>query len=146
MTEVYKFGDKKKDGITKKDAVRLLDESYFDVKSGKLKHKQISKGITTIMFYADWCGHCRKAKPVYANISNITQCQVNTAAVDCDKHKDLIDKLNNSESSESGFNVRGYPTFVQYKDGKYWRTCETSPHDGVTFTKFICGVHNYFDH
>jgi len=69
-----------------------------------------------VMFYAPWCGHCKKMKPEYAEAAK----RVNTAneiegtrlcAVDCD-NKDL------NEGVCSKYGVRGFPTIKYFSDGE----------------------------
>merc|ERR1719427_86991 len=67
-----------------------------------------------VMFYAPWCGHCKRMKPQYSEAAK----EINTedkvagklAAVDCTgkSNEKLCEK----------FGVRGYPTLKYFKDGK----------------------------
>ena len=62
-----------------------------------------------IMFYAPWCGHCKRSMPAYKRIidsykndSNITVFKVN-----CDDNKDIARE----------HNIEGYPTIRLYPSG-----------------------------
>jgi thioredoxin 2 len=59
-------------------------------------------------FYADWCGPCRMMAPAVDALAAHLQ------------GKALIGKLNTDHSSRtaSGFNIRGIPTTIVFKDGK----------------------------
>lgn len=69
---------------------------------------------TFTMFYADWCGHCKKAKPDFVEFM-------------ADGTKTIGDKtvkieMVNADSGDpkvEAFQVKGYPTFcLQTTDGK----------------------------
>jgi len=62
------------------------------------------------MFYAPWCGHCKKAKPEYMQAAEkfTEDNKVAFAAVDCTVHKE----------SCSSHDVTGYPTFKYFNYGK----------------------------
>ncbi|KAK6181656.1 hypothetical protein SNE40_009469 [Patella caerulea] len=64
-----------------------------------------------VMFYAPWCGHCKKAKPEYQAAADkfIKSETKKLAAVDCTKNKDICKKEE----------VKGYPTIKFYKGGKF---------------------------
>jgi thioredoxin 2 len=59
-------------------------------------------------FYADWCGPCRMMAPAVDALASHLQ------------GKALIGKLNTDHSARtaSGFNIRGIPTTIVFKDGK----------------------------
>jgi thiol-disulfide isomerase/thioredoxin len=59
------------------------------------------------MYYADWCGHCQRAKPEFAKLGStktIAGKTVSIIAVDADANKELCEKNN----------VRGFPTLHLY--------------------------------
>lgn len=59
-------------------------------------------------FYADWCGPCRMMAPAVDALAAHLQ------------GKALIGKLNTDDSSRtaSGFNIRGIPTTIVFRNGK----------------------------
>jgi protein disulfide-isomerase-like protein len=63
-----------------------------------------------IMFYAPWCGHCKRAKPAFAETAAAVKAagKGSIAAVDCTVHKDLCGK----------YAVKGFPTILFFKNGK----------------------------
>jgi thioredoxin 2 len=59
-------------------------------------------------FYADWCGPCRMMAPAVDALASHLQ------------GKALVAKLNtdHSQRTASGFNIRGIPTTIVFKQGK----------------------------
>uniref|UniRef100_A0A8C4Q781 Protein disulfide isomerase family A, member 5 n=1 Tax=Eptatretus burgeri TaxID=7764 RepID=A0A8C4Q781_EPTBU len=67
---------------------------------------------TMIMFYAPWCGHCKKMKPEFEEAAAILNTQDGSpgvlAAVDAAAHRDLATQ----------FSVSGFPTIKYFQNGK----------------------------
>lgn len=65
------------------------------------------KTLTCTMFFTEWCGYCKKAKPEWERLSselhgqNINGHQIVFRKIDCDKEPDLAKK----------YGIEGYPTF-----------------------------------
>lgn len=64
------------------------------------------------LFYTDWCPHCKKTKPewaqlkkLYENGKKVNGYTLNFVEVDCETNKDLADK----------FDINGYPTIKLIK-------------------------------
>lgn len=59
-----------------------------------------------VKHYTSWCGHCKKLKPVWDELSDKYRDdkRVNILSINCDENKG------------SCKNVRGYPTLILYKD------------------------------
>jgi thiol-disulfide isomerase/thioredoxin len=84
-----------------------------------------AKSKTVILFYADWCGHCQRVKPEFYKLSEMALSgklgnDVTVAMVNTDENPDLMNMINSSDMSE--YEVKGFPTIVSYKDGKYFST------------------------
>ena len=62
-----------------------------------------------VMYYAPWCGHCKKLKPVFDEL-----------AKEMAQHKDLvIAKFDATTNELDGLTIKGYPTLMFYpKDNK----------------------------
>lgn len=58
------------------------------------------------MFYAPWCGHCKKAKPEFDTAAEYFKedPRVELAAVDCTRHSSLC----------AAYSVKGYPTIKYF--------------------------------
>lgn len=68
---------------------------------------------TFTMFYADWCGHCKKAKPDFEKFMADGKIMVGDKTV-------AVEMVNADSGSKKveAFQVKGYPTFcLQTPDG-----------------------------
>jgi thiol-disulfide isomerase/thioredoxin len=71
-----------------------------------------------LFFYADWCPHCKTAKPIWNDLK--TEYQNKTingytiifTDVNCSEETPEVDKMMNQ------YNVEGYPTIKLLKDGQ----------------------------
>ena len=66
-------------------------------------------GVTFVMFYAPWCGHCKRLTPTWMDLFNLKLKGLAVRMHDCDADQALC--------VEAG--VRGYPTLKVYVDGKF---------------------------
>jgi len=92
------------------DPVELII-SDFD-KHGCLVPKDLARGITVVMFFAKWCGHCTTSKPIFKQFANASN-GVKVAWIDWDKAQ----SVNVGLVKDWPFVVEGYPTFVVFKNG-----------------------------
>jgi len=71
-----------------------------------------------LFFYANWCPHCKTAKPIWDNLKTeyenktINGYHVIFTEIDCSEETDEVEKLMNQ------YNVEGYPTIKLLKDGQ----------------------------
>lgn len=87
------------------EKVILLNDKNFDA---TLKQEK----SLIIVFFTNWCGHCKALKPVYSNAADlIFEKGISgvLAAVDCGSFYELCKK----------HNIEGYPTLKYFKNGKY---------------------------
>lgn len=87
------------------DVLELTDDDFST---------RISEHETVlVMFYAPWCGHCKKLKPEYAKAAGIIQTNdppVTLAKVDCTEGgKETCNK----------YGVSGYPTLKIFRNGEF---------------------------
>lgn len=72
----------------------------------------VATDATFVMFYAPWCGFCKKLKPTWMDLSKEdfsakTDVPVQIANVDCTKNNDLC----------SEYKVTGFPTLILFVEG-----------------------------
>jgi thioredoxin 1 len=79
--------------------VKHLDDENFKA--------SISKGVTLVDFYADWCGPCKMVGPIINELADELQGQAVIAKVDIDT----------SQMTTSNYNVTSVPTLILFKDG-----------------------------
>ena len=76
------------------------------------------KTAELLFFYADWCPHCKAAKPIWNNLKaeyenkTINGYKVIFTEIDCSEESPEVEKLMNQ------YNVEGYPTIKLLKDGQ----------------------------
>jgi thiol-disulfide isomerase/thioredoxin len=69
---------------------------------------------TFTMFYADWCGHCKKAKPDFVEFMGDGTKTIGDKTV-----KIEMVNADSGDPKVEAFQVKGYPTFcLQTTDGK----------------------------
>ncbi|XP_019619588.1 PREDICTED: thioredoxin domain-containing protein 5-like isoform X2 [Branchiostoma belcheri] len=91
-----------------------LDDEYKHLYDRHMFEEAIKAAPHFIMFFAPWCGHCKKAMPVFDELADKYNLQMDPrpplylAKVDCTKEIALCD--------EHG--ATGYPTFKMYRPGQ----------------------------
>lgn len=71
-----------------------------------------------LFFYADWCPHCKAAKPIWNEIKTeyenktINGYSITFTEIDCSEETPEVEKLMNQ------YSVEGYPTIKLLKDGQ----------------------------
>ncbi|CRL04106.1 CLUMA_CG017219, isoform A [Clunio marinus] len=89
------------------DKVLLLNDKTFETTLKKTKS-------SLVMFFTNWCGHCKTLKPIYSKAAELAFEQgvpSTFAAIDCSASYDTC-KQNN---------IEGYPTLKYFKNGKFFR-------------------------
>lgn len=82
------------------DKVIHLTESTFN--------EGISKGLTLVDFWAEWCAPCRALAPAMDEIAETLGDKVTVAKVDIDQNPGIPTR----------FGIRGIPTVIMFKDGQ----------------------------
>ena len=91
---------------------RYFLKEGFESKSGDLE-EEIADGKKVVLFYADWCGHCKEFKPVWDETAKeVNKDEKKMIKVNCGEgtieDKKIMEK----------YQVDGYPTIIIFEDGK----------------------------
>ena len=92
----------------------------------KSNHEKMTTGQETssnnsaelLFFYADWCPHCKAAKPIWSDLKSeyenktINGHTIIFTEIDCSSETAEVDKMMNK------YNIEGYPTIKLLKDGQ----------------------------
>jgi thioredoxin 1 len=81
-------------------AIAVVDDTNFE--------STISKGVTLVDFFANWCGPCRMITPIIEELAVNYSGKVNMVKLDVDQAQEATAK----------FNVTSIPTVILFKDGK----------------------------
>lgn len=81
-----------------KSVLELNDENF---------NETISKGVTLVDFYAEWCGPCRMIAPTIGNLATKLANTAKVGKVDVDAAQDTTQK----------YGVMSIPTLIVFKDG-----------------------------
>ena len=94
--------------------VKLLNGAHFqDKEPWKLKDDRCA----FILFFADWCGHCKDLKPEYINFADIAQF-IRVYAVDTDCETTLMERLSDENSPVQ---IEAFPTVWIYRNGEPYK-------------------------
>nr|XP_002131987.1 thioredoxin domain-containing protein 5 [Ciona intestinalis] len=81
------------------------------VLTGKDFDFNIALDVTFVMFYAPWCGYCKRLAPTWEDlaVSDFSEVEspVKIAKIDCTEYNHIC----------QAFEVGGYPTLILFKDG-----------------------------
>jgi thiol-disulfide isomerase/thioredoxin len=88
--------------------VKTLTASDFE---NKIPSELKDKRCAFVLFFADWCGHCRDFKPEYIKFADLAQF-FKAYAVDSVANENLLKKI------KSQVPIQGFPTIWIYKKGK----------------------------
>lgn len=88
----------------------------IDLDNSNFEHlTQASTGATTgdwlVKFYASWCGHCKKLEPIFEQVAELLDGEVNVARVDVPANRELGTR----------FEVKGFPTIKLISKGKVYQ-------------------------
>lgn len=77
-----------------------------------------TKEAELLLFYADWCPHCKTAKPIWYELEDeyknktINGYKVVFTEINCTNETDEVEKMMNQ------YKVEGFPTIKMLKDGQ----------------------------
>nr|CAG4637711.1 EOG090X0438 [Chydorus sphaericus] len=87
-------------------------DSVVDLTDDDFDSKVNSYDTALVMFYAPWCGHCKRIKPEFEKAAQVLESNdppVTLAKVDCTEA---------GKSTCGKFSVQGYPTLKIFKNGE----------------------------
>lgn len=90
-----------------------LKEGFTDVKPAEFSDQVTPDKKTLVLFYADWCGHCKKFMPEWDNevTPEITPMGIQVIRVNVGGESAEEEALKNE------YKVKGFPTIVFIKNG-----------------------------
>lgn len=96
--------------------VKYCENSDFD-DNGKLVTPDCD-GTVFIVLQANFCGHCRKNKPIWQKLADDSEVKssVVMACVSNDDDEDLVARIS---SGKFPFKLEGFPTIIYYKNRNF---------------------------
>lgn len=94
------------------DSQKEKNERTF-IENNEYDKKKKNKKDNLLFFYANWCNHCQKSKPIWENAKKDTNIQqFNLNFVDVNGEDEI-----NRELLET-YNIKEYPTVILERDNK----------------------------
>jgi len=96
----------------------VAPQSKFQVNANSKDSNSPTNSAELLFFYADWCPHCKTAKPIWNELKTqyqnktINGYQVVFTEINCSEETAEVDKMMNQ------YSVEGYPTIKLLKDGQ----------------------------
>ena len=93
-------------------------ESSYKPNSEQVQIGTNSKTAELLFFYAEWCPHCKTAKPIWNDLKSeyenkiINGYQVQFTEINCSTETAEVEEMMNK------YNVEGFPTIKLLKDGQ----------------------------
>ena len=82
----------------------------FESSCGELPNKLKKNDKQLVLFYADWCGHCKKLKPIWDDASKEVgdekMIKVNVG-----------DGTEEQKKTMSEYGIQGFPTIITFENG-----------------------------
>jgi thiol-disulfide isomerase/thioredoxin len=93
-------------------------DAKYKPNSERVSAGSSSNTAELLFFFADWCPHCKTAKPIWDDLKSeyetktINGYQIIFTEVNCSEESAEVEKMMNK------YNVEGYPTIKLLKDGQ----------------------------
>jgi len=100
-------------GVDNRYVIELQPSDFNDKASWFLNPRSGSTTSGMVLFYAPWCGYCKKAKDPFLEAAKASGfCDF--FAFNCEKHKNHVSKIR----ADMPNLIAGYPTIIIYKNGQ----------------------------
>lgn len=127
------------DYFSKTRAVEELKPKDFDPRKTYMLNKP-PKQCMLIMFYAPWCGYCKRTKDTWIELGK-SMSFMTIAGFNCEKFREFVEKINFDAMRDLGRkHVQGFPSVYLYKpDGSIVRfEQERTPENLLQFCVHHC--------
>nr|CAG4648580.1 EOG090X0438 [Polyphemus pediculus] len=107
-----------------------LGDSVVDLTDDDFDAKLSTYDTALVMFYAPWCGHCKRLKPEFEKAASLLKSNdppVTLVKVDCTE---------GGKSTCNKFSVQGYPTLKIFKNGDV-SSDYNGPREAAGISKFM---------
>lgn len=106
------------------------EEDVIELKDSTFESTLQQHETTLVMFYAPWCGHCKRLKPEYAKAAELledAEPPITLAKIDCTE---------DGKESCNKFSVSGYPTLKIFRGAEFSKDYN-GPRDANGIAKFM---------
>jgi len=76
--------------------------------------EKVKEGKKLVIFYADWCGYCKKIKPMWDKAASERTTMGKSDMIKVN----VGDKTPEQNKLMKKYNINGFPTIVKFEDGK----------------------------
>lgn len=106
-------------------------EPYGNLLAGEKLDLSDTSRPTLVLFYASWCGHCKRLIPAWNTMApTVSKTQLaNIVAVEADTHPNIM----------SEYGVSGYPTVIMFRGSKSKKEPYKGDRSAESFIKFVSG-------
>ena len=91
--------------------------------------KTVSKGITLLDIYAEWCGPCKRLAPLLEKVADEVKGKAQVVKLDGDQFR--------ANKVIGDLKFEFYPTLIVFKDGKEIRRISESERNEQTIAKIL---------